>query len=222
MNLIFIMSAWMFICALIGAIYGAVNFLAGKSALYLKMIACGVGCQMFSRLFNLVYIATQGEFKGGFNVGMLGMVGSFLFFLSANYGQMDSLVDDGTKAFRATRLKALIVPVLLVVMYMVFFFRMPDTGVRLAVGVVTAFMLPCAYYHFKHIIIYDVEMGIIRQVRAYNILAVVYAFLVLLEYIAGYLSVSWLYVVSCISVGLVTVAIIPVLKGGAGKWTLIT
>lgn len=87
------MSVWMFVCALIGVLYGALSFFTGKSALYLKMIACGVGCQMFSRLFNLVYIVTQGKLPDGFHVGMLGLVGSFLFFLLANYGQMDALVD---------------------------------------------------------------------------------------------------------------------------------
>lgn len=118
MNIVFIMSAWSFICALIGAIYW--------------------------------------------------IIGSFLFFLSANYGQMDALVDDGSKAFRKTRLRAILAPAILLLLYVLFFIGAKDMEIRICVGMVSAFLIPCAYYNFKHIIIYDVDMGIIRQVKSYD------------------------------------------------------
>lgn len=212
------MSVWMLICALIGTIYGAVDFFPGKSALYLKMVTCGVGCQMFSRLFYVVYIMTQGNKPDGFHIGFLGMAGSFLFFLSANYGQMDTLVDDGTAAFRKTRLEALLVPCVLLAIYVLFFQQARDMESRISVGFMALFLIPCSYYHFKHIIIYDVESGLIRQLRAYNILALFYAFFVMIEYIAGFLRIVWLYAVSGTGTGLVSLALVPVLKRGYEKW----
>ena len=135
------MSVWMFICALIGTTYGAADFFPGKSALYLKMVTCGVGCQMFSRLFYVVYIMTQGSTPDGFHIGFLGMAGSFLFFLSANYGQMDTLVDDGTAAFRKTRLEALLVPCVLLAIYVLFFQQARDMESRISVGFMALLLL---------------------------------------------------------------------------------
>ena len=219
MSLELIMSAWMLICALIGAIYGAVHFLTKRNALYLQMIACGTGCQMFARLFSVVYMALCGKLHREFNIGMLGIVGSFLFILSANYGQMDSLVDDGDPSLRPTRLKALAVPAALIIAYVLFCCAEPTLGLRLAVGLITAFIIPTSYYNFKHIIIFDVEDGIIQGLRGYNILALAYGFLVLLEYVFGYLGYRWLYVAACIGVGAVTVAMMPALKRGLEEWT---
>ena len=214
MNLELMMSAWMFVCALIGTIYGALHFLTKKSALYLQMIACGVGCQMFARLFDVIYIALNGELHREFNIGMLGIVGSFLFILSANYGQMDSLVDDGSAALRPTRRKALLAPAALLALYAGFCCAERTMALRLAVGLITAFLLPAAYYSFKHFIIYAVEGGVIRCIRGYNLLALAYAVLVLLEFIFGYLSLAAPYALACIGVGAVTLAMMPTLQRG--------
>lgn len=219
MNLVFAMSAWMFVCALIGTVYGALRFLTKRSALYLQMIACGVGCQMFARLFNVVYIALYGELRREFNIGMLGIVGSLLFILSANYGQMDSLVDDGDASLRPTRRRALIAPMAVLALYAFFCCMEHDAHLRLAVGLVTAFILPTAYYNFKHLIIYDVEGGVIRGLRKYNLLALMYSFFVLLEFIFGYLSYNVPYVMACIGVGAVTLTMMPALKRGLEEWT---
>jgi len=214
MNLVLMMSAWMFVCALIGTIYGALHFLAKKSALYLQMIACGVGCQMFARLFDVIYLALNGELHRKFNIGMLGIVGSFLFILSANYGQMDSLVDDGSAALRPTRRRALLAPAAILALYAAFCCAEQDLRLRLAVGLIAAFILPTAYFNFKHLIIYDVENGVIRCIRSYNLLALAYGFLVLLEFIFGYLSLTVPYVLACVGVGAVTLAMMPMLQRG--------
>ena len=77
------------------------------------MVTCAVMCIMIARLFYIIYLVTQGSMLPGFHIGMLGMIGSFQFLFSANYGQMDGLVDDGTDAFRMTRIKAFLVPALI-------------------------------------------------------------------------------------------------------------
>ena len=43
MELKFAMRAWMFACAIIETIYGALLVLVKRSAPYLQMIACGMG-----------------------------------------------------------------------------------------------------------------------------------------------------------------------------------
>ena len=74
------------------------------------MIVFGLGCAMIGRLYGTLMILVNGEYYPGFNVGMLGIIGSFLFFFSANFGQVDSVVDDGSSKYIKARLIALAAP----------------------------------------------------------------------------------------------------------------
>ena len=120
MTHILALNMWIFICSLIGSVYGFKTFFKPKKALYLKMITCGIVCLMFSRLFYVIYLLTQGELNRGFDIGVFGIIGSFMFLFSANYGQMDGLVDDGSKEFVETRITALIAPMVIVIIYAIF------------------------------------------------------------------------------------------------------
>ena len=214
------MNILIFICALIGSIYGVYNFFKEKKAMYLKLVACGVMSLMFSRLYQVIYLTTQGNLNSGFHIGLLGITGSFMFFFSANFGQMDGLVDDKTKAFRKTRIISLIAPLSILIVYLFFFIKVQNTELRIVWGVVTFFIMQCAYYSFKHIIIYDVCFGIIKSLRKYNALVLAYAFLSMLEAVGLYADIKPLYVASCVSIGIVAVTLLPVLKGGVQKWTI--
>ena len=75
-------------CAMFGFVYGLVKFFREPSALYSRMIVFGIGCTMLGRLFETLQVVVAGEIREGFHVGVLGTLGSFLFFLTANYGQM--------------------------------------------------------------------------------------------------------------------------------------
>ena len=220
MTLVLAMNLVMFAGALAGMVYTVRNLLLPRKALYLQMIGFGIGCLMFGRLFSVIYLLTQGDLNYGFHLGLLGIMGSFMFFLAANYGQMDGLVDDRSKAFRATRIKALLVPAVIIVFFLLLGFLCSDKRIWIAALLVVIFMVPASYYNFKHIIIYDVDLGIIRTMKQYNILAVVYAFLILFELYGRYLNIVPLYIAVCIGSGLVSAAIPPIAKGGAEKWTI--
>ena len=214
------MSLWMFVCAFAGTIYGIIHFILPRKALYLTMVAFGIGCQMFAMLFSVIYIAAQGWIRPGFHVGLLGILGSLRFFLAANYGQMDSLVDDGTKKFLRVRLIALAGPILFVLLYLWFFFSVQDLEMRIVMGMVTFFAQSSIYYNFKHVIIYDVENGIISSVKAYNVLACIYEILTMLEIMSYFMGLKVLYVVSCTLIGVVSLLILPALKKGAERWIM--
>lgn len=220
MGLKLIMNLWIFVCALGGSFYGFYWFYRPKKALFLKMITGGVSCLMLTELFMVIYMVTQGDIEPGFQVGMLGIIGSFMFLLSANYGQMDGLVDNRSKELMPTRLKAFAAPAVIILLYVLFCFLVDSAEVRIPVGLVTAFIIPCSYYNFKHIIIYDVKLGIIRQLRPYNILAFAYAVLTMLDFIGLYADIVPLYIVSCIGIGLIAATILPLLKRGVDKWIM--
>ena len=208
------------VCAAIGFGYGIFRFFRSKSALYIRMIVFALGCAMLGRLFETLLLLVSGQIGSGFHVGMLGVAGSFLFLFSANFGQMDSLVDDGSKQFLKTRIIALIAPIVIIAMWGVLASK-GFTAKTAIIGIETLIIAMAAYYHLKHIIIKDVDFGLIRVIRNYNILALVYAFLCMAEILIKSFNLSFVfviivYVLQCA----VMLAFVPVLERGVNKWTI--
>ena len=215
-----IMNLWILVCSLIGSVYGFYCFFRPKKAAYLQLIASGVGCILFARLFQFIHLAAKGVLGEGFHIGMIGIIASFLFFLTANYGQIDGLVDDRSKAFRPTRIRALIAPAVILILYAVFFILVENLELRIVIGVVAFFIMLCTYYNFKHVIIYDVELGIVTPLKKYNALVIAYAVFTMAEFIGLYAHITPLYIVACAGIGIAAILLLPVLKGGVDKWTI--
>ena len=210
----------MFLCMAISFTYGVVRFFKKGKALYLQMIVGGLGCMMLGRAFQVVTLLTRGMLPQGFHIGTLGIVGGFLFFLSANYGQMDKLLDDGAIENKKYRLLGLFAPLLLAGIYsLVFLFRM-ETESIIVNAVMTAIIMLASYFNLKHFIFPDVEFGIIRSIRGYNLIALLLAVLsvgeIILLLYARLVPLLILYIAICI----VTVAIVPILEKGVKKWTI--
>ena len=208
------------VCTAVGFGYGLFRFFRGKSALYLRMIIIGVGCAMLGRLFETLQLFVNGELGSGFHVGMLGTIGSFLFFFTANYGQMDSIVDDGSKKFKKYRLIGLLAPISVIALYCVAYGFKGFSETSVALGVQSAVTAMAAYFHLKHLVIPDVEYGLIRAIRSYNLLALIYAYLCMAEMIVESTALPTVcsvivFVLQCA----VMLAFVPVLERGVKKWT---
>ena len=208
------------VCAAIGFGYGLFRFFRDESALYVRMIVFGVGCAMLGRLFTTLLVLVYGDLFDGFNVGMLGIIGSFLFFFSANYGQMDSIVDDGSPKFRKTRIIALAAPLTVVALWCVIAVTYGIDSSSIWVGIEMLFLALASYYHLKHLIIEDVSFGLIRSIRSYNLLSLIYALLCIMEVLVECFSlpifcIVIVYILECA----VLLAFVPVLERGVKKWT---
>ncbi len=214
------LSLAMTLCALFSFSYGLARFFRKRKALYTRMIVFGIGCAMMGRLFETLNLFAFGEIPSGFHIGMLGIIGSFLFFFTANYGQMDSLVDDGSAQFRKVRLIALIAPVCIWALFGVYVHFAGFYAGAVVRAIVTAVIALASYYHLKHLIIKDVDYGIIRSIRKYNLLALFYALLCMLEMIfhAAPFGAVWL-IVTDLLICAVLLVFIPVLEIGVKKWT---
>ena len=198
--------------------YGLYRFFRGRSAMYIKMIVYGIGCAMLGRLFETLQLFANGQIQSGFHVGVLGVVGSFLFFFTANYGQMDSLVDDGTKEFRKYRLIALAAPAALIAVYLLYFLRVgfgQDVVVR---GIETLIISQAAYFHLKHLIMPDVDYGVIRSLRQYNMLALIYGALCMAEMLFHTIKMPVLSIIVYVLLCVTMLVFMPVLERGVKKW----
>ena len=172
------------VCAFIGFIYGSVNFFKPKKAIYPQMITLAVGCIAFGKLYQVVRIFTGGDILGEFQLGVFGVIGSLLFLFSANFGAMDSLADDRSKAFRKYRIIPFAAPAAAAVLYVLFLFGTSlPTYAQIVSAVITILVMHASYYHLKHLIFPDVDYGVIKCLKPYNLLALIYSFLCMAEMI---------------------------------------
>lgn len=214
------LSLAMTISAGIGFVYGLFRFFRDESALYVRMIIYSVGCAMFGRLFETLQYLVNGQLDSGFHVGMLGIVGSFMFLFSANYGQMDSIVDDHSPQFRKTRIISLAAPLAIAAIWCVIAAEKGIDKTTIPLGIQTLFIALASYYHLKHLIIKDVEFGLIKSIRGYNLLALIYAVLCMLEMLVQSFNFpSVCTIIVSVLLCAVLLVFVPVLERGVKKWT---
>lgn len=184
------------------------------------MITLFAGCMSFSRLYQVVRLITVGDVLKHFQLGVVGVVGGLLFLFSANFGVMDSIADDGSKAFLKYRLISLTAPVLATGLY-VGFLLIGDFPVfqKIVSGVISAVVACASYYNLKHLIFPDVDFGVIKCLKTYNFLALVFEFLCIAEVIANSRGSETAVLVIGILMGAVLIAVVPAVERGIKKWT---
>ena len=217
-NLIYAELA-MLVFSAAGFLYGAGKYLKPRKPLYASMIVLGVGCIMFGRAYSLLRLISGLKVAGVFTLGILGTVGAFLFFFSSNYGQIDSLVDGGGKEFTKYRIIAITGVIIIAALYAFILISPAEVWEKVTDGCAALVIAAASYFHFKHILIPDIDYGVVRCQRAFNIMALCYGILSMLELISfAYLNETMLFIVSgfeCIVSGL----IVPVMDRGVKKWS---
>ena len=221
MKLILITNIIICICAFIGFIYGIVKFFKPRKAVYAQMITLAVGCVAFGRLYQVVRLLTGGDMFNGFQLGVFGVIGSLLFLFSANFGAMDSLADDRSREFIKYRLISLAAPVSALVLYIIFvWFTDLPRSVKIASALVTVFVMQASYFHLKHLIFPDVDLGIIKCLRRYNLLALIYTFLCMAEMVVIGLGNETGILIVGVLIGSVMIGVIISAERGIKKWTI--
>ena len=203
-----------FVCALFGFIFGGIKFFRPRQALYAQMITLALGCNAFGRLFYIVRLLTGGFITGSVQLGFFGIVGSFMFFFS-----LDSLLDDKSKEFKKFRLISLIAPAVFLAMYILFFLTADISTIWKILGaVLTIFAAMSAYYNLKHLIFPDVDFGVVKCLRPYNLLVLVYTLSVFVECIGLSRDNAVLTLICCIVTGVISTAMRPLSVRGLKKW----
>ena len=212
-----------FVCSLFGFIFGGIKFFRPRQALYAQMITLALGCSAFGRLFYIVRLLTSGFITGSVQLGFFGIVGSFMFFFSSNFGTLDSLLDDRSKEFRKYRLISFIAPAVMIVLYLWLYIGLfaaanIQTMWKILGGVLTFFMVQSSYFNLKHLIFPDVDFGVVKCLRLYNLLVLIYTLAVFGECVGLSRYAPELTLVCCIISGITAAAMIPSIVRGLKKW----
>lgn len=208
-----------FVFALCGFICGGIEFFKPRKALYGKMITIAMLCIVIGRLFNMIRLLSGGNLNEHFQLGFLGIIGSVMFFYSANYGAIDSIVDDGTGAFFKYRVIGLVAPAIVVLLYFPLFLT-GDISFRwkLQGAVLVLFEALSSYYHMKHLVIPDVEFGVVRGLKPYNLLALLYMLSSILECFALSRSNEKLTFISCLLSAVFILCMMILTVRGLNQW----
>ena len=174
--------------------------------------------------YHLCQSITTDEVVDGFTAAYLGRIGFFLFLFTANFGQIDGLLDDKTQAFKKFRYIALIAPVVAALFYLPCALTEMPISTKISLSFVWIAAICSSYYNFKHAIISDLGYGFAKAIRPFNICALILTFTELI------LQVLWanydieygfvLIAVMSIIFSVMSAVTMIVLKRGVEAWKI--
>ena len=202
-------------------IYGLRNFFKKGKPLFLQSITMAMGCHALGSIYHLCQTLTTESVIEGFTPAYLGRIGFFLFFITASYGQMDRIVDDGTPKIKPSRYIALIAPICAGLLFLPNAF-MEDLPLETKISTVLVWLpaMVSVSYNLKHAIIPDCDFGFIKAIKPYSILAVCLAVAELCCLTAWDYLYSVPLVITTIVFAVICVTTMFVAKKGADKWKI--
>ena len=206
---------------LFSLIYGLKHFFKKGKPLCLQSIAMAMASHSFGSIYHLCQTLTNASIVDGFTPAYLGRIGFFLFIITASYGQLDKIVDDGSPKMRPARLLALLAPLLAILLYIP---NVVPSDIPISTKVVYAFVwIPAVisvYFNLKHAIIPDLDFGFIKAIKPYNVFVLCLGFAELLCLTAWDYGYPLQMAVSSLVFGILCVCTMIAAKKGVEKWTI--
>ena len=155
-------------------VLGLKFFLLKKTPLYFRLLFYGVACFLLEEIYYAVDFACTGVWGETFSFAAFGASAGYAFMFSANYGQFDSFVDDGSAGCERARKIAYLAPILLVVLYAFMGVECIRLTGRVAFVVLTILCkLPAfaaGYYNLKHLLLPDSMHFVVDSLRPCNLM----------------------------------------------------
>ena len=202
-------------------IYGIRNFFKKGKPLFLQSVTMAMGCHALGSIYHLCQTLTTKSVLEGFTPAYLGRIGFFLFLITASYGQLDRIVDDGSAKIKPARRIAIIAPVIAALLYIPNAF-MEDLPTQTKISVLMVWLpaLVSVYYNLKHAIIPDFDFGFIKAIKPYNLLALALSIAELCCLTAWDYFYNAPLVITSVIFAIICVLTMLVAKKGAEKWTI--
>ena len=201
--------------------YGLKFFFKKGKPLCLQSITMAMASHALGSLYHICQDLTSEEVVGGFTPAYLGRIGFFLFIITASYGQLDRIVDDGSSVMRPARRIALVAPACAVLYYLPNV-MVSDTliATKIVYACVWVPAIISVYFNLKHLLIPDLDFGFIKALKPYNL------FVLLLSFSELACLTAWHYyepismAVTAVVFGVLCVWTMVAAKKGVEKWTI--
>ena len=207
--------------ALFSLVYGLRHFFKRGKPLFLQSLTMAMASHALGSIYHLCQTITSDTPVEGFTPAYLGRIGFFLFIITASYGQMDRIVDDGTPPMRKARRIALLAPACALLLYI------PNAladdvpiSTKVAYALVWLPAIFSVYFNLKHAIIPDLDFGFIKAIKPYNFFVLGLALAELLVLTAWDYYDGAFLVISTLLFAALCVCTIVSAKKGVEKWTI--
>lgn len=221
-----IVCAWVteilsIIATMTSFIYGIKNFFKRGTPIFLQSITLAMGCHALASIYHICQMLTTNSFVEGFTPAYLGKIGFYLFFITASYGHMDKIIDDGSPRMKKGRWIAFLAPIAALLLFVPnALLEQVSCSTKIAMFLVWIPATIAVYFNFKHSILPDLDFGFIKAIKPYNILATLLCFSDLLCLTAwNYFCCIPLMLASAVF-GVLSIATVVSAKKGAEKWTI--
>lgn len=209
------------LCSVVALILYREMWFNNKKALFPKLISLGVGCIALGALNDVTYLLVRNTQTNGIYIGFLGIIGCFLFLLSANYGQLDRLFDDSSKIFKKYRFIAILAPVIISGIFIpIFFASNLPISMRIFAFIGWLPLICASYYNLKHAILPDCGFVFVKAVRPYNITAIVLEISYTVYIVMRTYQLTVGVIITSVVISASLVALLYFAKKGVSKWTI--
>ena len=200
--------------------FGAIKLFARKKPFYMKLLVCAAGCFMLEQ--QLLLINLWCGVHEVFSIGMLGILGCNYFLLSANYGTLDKVVDDGGKQNRPAKLIAFAAPVVVALLCLNSFLIWKDKDIICAVMWMLMLLpsIPASYFNLKHILLPKDDFEFLRATKNSNISALILYVVMAAFVTASAFDNSRLVGILSLLMSLAVFGIVISAVKGAKKWEI--
>lgn len=206
-----------FIIAAVAFGFGAFKLFRKGKPLYMQILVCAAGCLAVMQLSFMVNLWC--DIQESVSINLLGIFGCNLFLLSANYGTLDKIVDDGTSGKKAKTIAAFMSVVALGLAITPFFTWWPyDMFFAVSIVVMLLPIVPASYFNVKHILLPMDMLGLLKVTKPCNIVALVfYFFSIILSALSVFNNLMFDGILSALmSVSMLVLIVFAV--RGAEKW----
>ena len=202
-------------------IYGLKHFFKKRKPIFLQSITMAMASHALGSVYHLCQTLASDVLMEGFTPAYLGRIGFFLFIVTASYGQLDKIVDDGSAKMRPARIIALAAPVCVVLLY-VFNVLIPDVpnGTKVAYSLVWIPAIFSVYFNLKHAVIPDLDFGFIKAIKPYNVCVLCLGFAELLCLTAWDYYFPIPLAITSVLFAVLCVCTMIAAKKGVEKWTI--
>lgn len=202
-------------------IFGLKHFFKKGKPIFLQTLTMAMGSHMLGSIYHLCLTVTSDDIVEGFTPAYLGRIGFFLFLITASYGQMDKIVDDGSDKMKPSRYIALIAPICAVLLYIPnFVLDDVPTSTKISYALIWIPAIIAVYFNLKHAIIPNLDFGFIKAIKPYNVLTMFLGFSELICLTAWDYYYSIPLALSAILFAVLCIFTMLAAKKGVQQWTI--